>query len=208
MESSDSKDLRPDGRFPDELREMKFEFGCVENKGFVLFSQGSTLVRTTISKTESKKQLNINLNFSQTSRNDPLGERKQYEMKQKLISIFGALIPNENQIEANVEILQDNGSLFSVIVNSISLAFCYCGINTTEMCVSLTLNNCVDLCYVEENRSFGAISVVDPAKDEILYFESFGPLQKGELLKCLEASKMHCNAIYQRFRSELISIVP
>lgn len=200
------KDLRVDGRFSNELRDVNIQFECIENRGYVVLSQGCTTIRTYVSKNKEKKQLSINLVFSQICRNESLGERKVYEMKHELVSIFETLIPNENQIEVNVEILQDNGSLFSAIVNSISLAFCYNGISTTEMCVSLTLNEFVDLCHSEENKNFSICIVLIPVKNEILFFESFGRLQKGELLKCLEMSKVHCEIIHNLFKKELASI--
>lgn len=203
---SDLKVLRPDGRFPTEMRRMLVQFGSNDNKGYVLLSQGATTIKTTISKIKEKKQLNVNLNFLQACRNEPLNERKVYEIKQKLNSIFALLLPNENQIDINVDILQDNGSLFSTIVNSISLALCYCGINMIGMCVSLTFNNCVDLCHAEENQSFSICVVTIPYKNEILYFESFGKIQKGELSKCLESSKDYCNYIYNYFKEELSAV--
>lgn len=207
MISSQILNIRPDGRFPTEMRKMIFKFGNDNNEGYVILSQGATTVKASIGKSKDRKPLGISLNFSQTSRNEPINERRVFELKQKLANMFSLLTPNEKQIEIKVDIFQDNGSLFSVIVNSITLALCFCGINMVDMCVSLTLNECVDLCYLEENK-MSSISIVSiPYKNEILHFESFGKIQKSEILKCLEMSKEYCNLLYNRFRDELSNAV-
>lgn len=192
--------LRNDGRFPSETRRTEFLFKRAGGKGIVYWRQGNTIVNTTISENREKPQLSINLNFTETSRNEPINERRIYEMKQKIYAIFSDLIDLDFAIEINIDVLGDDGSVFSVIVNSISLACAYSGIHLKDMCVSVTLNENADLTQYEEGHGAAVCIVYSPNKDKILYLESFGKLQRLEFGKILANGIALCKEQHEKFR--------
>lgn len=199
----DGKALRCDGRLPEEMRRVDIGHGIVGNRGFVVLGQGNTRVRTSVVPARDKSQLDVSISFSDVSRNEPVNERIVYEMKARILEIFGPLIFPDNQVEVSVEVKQDDGSLFSVIVNSISLCFCYCGVSLKDMCLSVTLGDCVDLCSEEESKGFRVCLVLSSSRQKILFLESFGKCQRRVLESALSRGFECCKAIHSTMREYL-----
>lgn len=200
MEQLDGLRLRYDGRFPKEAREIDFEFKEIDTKGIFRWRQGNTVVNTTIIQNREKQQFSLELNFLQMSRNNAINDRKTYEMKQKLLDIFSDLTGQDSQVEVIVDVVCDDGSVFSAIVNSISLACAHCGIPLSDMCLSITLNRNVDLCYHEEGKEFSICIVFLPNKEKIVYIESIGRLQKSEFEEGIVSAIEYCRTLHSHFR--------
>lgn len=198
--------LRIDGRFPNEIRSTEYTFKKIGNRGVIYWRQGNSIVQTYICASNDKQQLVVNLNFLETSRNEATNERYIYEMKQKIGNIFSELMGSDNQIEINIDILGDDGSILSVIINSISLACAYSGINLIDMCISTTLNDCLDLSFKEEFRPFSLCLAYCPNINKILHFECFGKFQKREFEESLKKGIEICKIQHENFREMMQKI--
>lgn len=192
--------LRNDGRFPDEPRETECSFRRMGTAGLIYWRQGNSIVNTSISQNRERSQLEVNVSFLEASRNEPISEKRVHEMKQKIFAIFSGLLGIDSQVEVNVDILGDDGSIFSVIINSITLACVYGGVGLSDMCVSATLNENVDLTYYEEGKSFSTCIVYCPNRDKILYLESFGGIQRMQLESVVNKGIEICKRLHKRFR--------
>lgn len=199
--------LRNDGRFVEEFRTMDCVFRKLENKGLICWRQGNSIVNTTISQNRDKQQLSLSINFLESSRNDPINERRLYGMRQKILGIFTPLIVPDNQVDITVEVVGDDGSMLSVIINSITLACMCCGINLSDMCLSVTLDEGVDLNYQEEGRGFAVCVVFSPNRDKILHLESFGALQQGKFEEAVKLGVRACKALHGKFREIALDAV-
>ncbi|KAM0681708.1 Exosome non-catalytic core component [Glugoides intestinalis] len=197
--------LRYDGRLANEMRNTNFTFKRIDSKGIVSWRQGNTIVNTTISQRKDKAQLSVNIKFQETSRNEQMSDKRIYEMEQKIFSIFSGVLGADQQLEVNVNVIGEDGSLFSAILNSISLSFASFGIAIEDMCVSVTLNENIDLCAEEEKNSFSTCLVFCPNKQEILYLESFGKVQKLAFKNTVINGIDACKQLHTEFRSFFIT---
>lgn len=202
----ESQQLRNDGRFPEELRTVHCSFKKIENRGVVRWRQGNSIVSTSISQNREKKQLTINLNFLDSSRNEPMNERRIYEMRQQIQGVFSAIISPETQIEVNVDIICDYGSIFSVIINSISVACMYSGISMSDVCISATVNSNADLNYHEENKPFSLCLVLSPNTERILHLQAFGRIQRYEFEDALKMGVNTCKMYHDRLRKIMCGV--
>lgn len=195
-------ELRCDGRLPREMRRMIMSHGIVENRGFVVLRQGNTQVRVSTAPARDRSQLDVCISFSDVSRNEPMNERRVYEMRARILEIFGPLACPDTQVEVCVDVKQDDGSLFSVIVNSITLCFCYCGVSLKDMCLSVTLGDGVDLCS-EEEKGFQLCLVVSSSRQKILFLESSGKCQKKAMESAILRGVECCKSIHGTMREYL-----
>lgn len=198
--------LRKDGRFAEELRKIQIDHFIVENRNYLTFSQGLTQVRTCIFQNKEKGQIGVNLNFSDLARNEPINDRKLYEMKNKIYSIFSNVVSSDYQIDINIEVLQDNGSLMSVIINSITLCLCYSGINIKDMILSLTCNDLMDLTTDEEKQYF-AIVVMSANYNQILNFQLSGKCQRIDVKNALNNATRGIEKVNFEIRKYLSNVV-
>lgn len=198
-----AESLRCDGRLANEMRNIRMNYSFIDNRIYINYSQGCTSVRTSLLVNKERGQFNVNLLFSSLARNEPLNDRKIYEMKNNLSSIFLPIVLSDNQIEVNVEILEDNGSLFAVIINSISLCLCFCGVTLKDMCYAVNLNEAADLCSEEENRSYNCLVVISPNTGEIYYLECFGRCQVRNLTDSISSSFIYAKEIHENIKNFL-----
>lgn len=192
--------LRHDGRFPSEVRRIVIQHKTIENTPYLWYRQGNTYVRTTFRPSIDKSQFLINLNFSETSRNEQMNERTIFEMKSKLTNIFLPIILADNQIEVNVEVLQDDGSLFAVIFNSISICLCYYGVTLKDMYFAITLNENADLSSEEENKTYQCQLILSANSKKILFCECTGRIQKRNIQNAIEFGRESICLIYQHVK--------
>lgn len=200
MEQLDGPRLRCDGRFPNEAREIDFGFKRIDNKGIFQWRQGNTVVNTTIAQSREKQQFSLELNFLEMSRNKSISERKIYGMRQKLLDIFSDLAGQDSQVEVVVDVVCDDGSVFSAIVNSISLACAHCGIPLSDICLSVTLGRNIDPCHHEEGKDFSICIVFLPSKEKIVYMETTGRLQLSESKEDICSAIEYCKILHSYFR--------
>lgn len=200
MPRIDATKLRYDGRLPEELRNTQFKFNRIDNKGTVTWRQGNTLVNTSINSSKEKQTI-VKVKFQESSRREPLNDRRIYEIEQKTISIFNLVLKGEQQLEINVDVLSDDGSLFSAIINSITLACAHCGVPISDLCISTTANDCIDLCSQEEKTSFSLCLVFCPNKEKILYLDSIGKAQKEQMENAINNAIKGCLELHEIFKN-------
>lgn len=204
----DNKTLRPDGRFPNELRKINISCGIIDNIGFICLEQGNTQVSASLSQSKDKNPFNINLSFSQNARTDPINERKLYEMKYRLTNIFAPIISADYQVDIDLVVKQDDGSLFSVLVNSITLCLCYSGIPLIDMCISISLNESFDLSDLETKKRYQMTVVYLVKSQQLAFLEVNGRCQKNMFETALQNGIDCCKTINLQFTEFLESICP
>lgn len=195
--------LRVDGRLPNEPRRIKMSSSIIGNQGIVDYSQGDTQIRISTCQSKDKNQMAINLAFSDFARNEPMNERKIFEMKTKLTAIFCPMLLSDNQIDINVEVKQDDGSLFSVIVNGITLCLCYTGVTLKDMVLSVSMNDMLDLCTDEENKGYQCSMAYSVNYEKIIYFDCNGRSQRRALTACIIAGVDYLKELHSFFRDLL-----
>ncbi|KAI5170503.1 exosome complex component RRP41 [Pancytospora epiphaga] len=199
--------IRIDGRFPKELRRIQIEHKVINGSGIITLAQGLTKVKIALCKLKPKGQLNIALSFNDTSRSDQISDRQLYVFQSKLTEIFTTVIACQHQVNIDASIIQDDGSVLSVLINAISLCLCYHGIPMIDMCISVTLNDMYDLCSKEQNKSFVATVVYLVNSDRLIYFKSAGRCQKGPLKQALLDGIASCKSICEYFSHYLVDDV-
>lgn len=198
--------VRIDGRYSEELRSIRIDHDLIKNINFITYSQGLSKVKTSLFQSKDKGQINVNLNFSALARNEFLNDRKIYEMKSKLETIFNDIISSDFQIELNIDVLEDNGSLFSVIVNSITTCLCFCGVSIKDMVLSLTCNDLTDLISNEEKGYYCTV-VFSTNLNKILYLQLLGKFQRSNVKDSLNNAISGIEKIAISIRQYLDSVV-
>ncbi|ORD99420.1 hypothetical protein A0H76_892 [Hepatospora eriocheir] len=166
------QNVRLDGRQSNELRNTTIK----KINEQVIFSQGLTSVRVFTEKSDKFEVKILDC--------DDI-DRKVFEMKLKLERLFTPLI-NQTEVAVNLYVIQDNGSLFSTLVNAITICFCYSGIHLNDFVVGITLNQNLDLCLIEEKKEDYLNLVYSVKNDKILYLESVGKIYSEFLVERIE----------------------
>lgn len=170
---SDPNLLRIDGRIPNQIRRMQPKVLFLD-RTYIELNQGNTSVRASVIQGKERGVIDINMSFLNCSRNESLSDKKIYEMKTKISDIFLPMVLHDNQVDMVVEVHQDDGSLFTTIVNSLSLACCMSGIILKDMVLGITLNELLDLTAEEEKMPHQTKLVYSVNEKKILYLEANG----------------------------------
>ncbi|CAG9122193.1 unnamed protein product [Plutella xylostella] len=146
--------LRQDGRRPNELRRIHCKLGVfTQPDGSAYLEQGNTKVLAAVygphqaqKSKASTEGVVVNCQYSMATfstgerKNRPRGDRKSQEMSLHLRQALTAAIKTElyprSQIDVYVEVLQDDGSAYSVCVNAATLALVDAGIPLRAYVVS------------------------------------------------------------------------
>jgi len=195
--------LRPDGRFDKELRRIQIEHEAADSCGTIVLSQGFSKAQASLTKLGGRGQLNIALRFHDTSRCDQVTDRQLYVLQTKLVDIFSTVIACEHQV-IDLAVLQDDGSMLAVLINTVTLCLCYHGVPTVGMCTSVCLNESYDLCTKEQGRGFVATVVYLVNTEQLVYFKSVGKCQRGPLKEALKNGIDCCKAIGRHFSAYLV----
>lgn len=197
--------LRIDGRFSHELRRIRIHHSASGNRGTVTLAHGNTQVAAFLAKPRDKDkgQLCIDISFYDVARNDPVNERRLYELKTRLVDIFAQVICTENQVCIDAVVKQDDGCIMAVLINAITLCLCYNGVPLIDMCVAVCLNESLDLCGAEENKSYAVTLACLVNSEGIVFMESVGKCQKGMLMRALTDGVECCKAIASQFSGYL-----
>ncbi len=191
-------EYRIDGRRANECRKIKLECYGDNGNSTVSLSQGLTTVKVTSVQNNSSDPISVEFVDSEI-----LSDRKIFEYKNKLIRLFGKYIITGNSIKMEVEVVSDDGGLFTTIVNAISLCFMYSGLSLTDFIVGVTSNENVDLCSWEQGKSaFECIFVYLNCSSKLVYLEVSGKCLEEELLGTIENSKRACEALSEYFKNE------
>lgn len=184
---------RQDGRKADELRFIDIKHSIINNKSTLQLDQGCTKVISTVldmkEKAKPKYKLDLKVKFLadfNQDRNDMC-----YEMEQNVLKIFEPflILPKNFVLEAEVVIKQDDGSLLTTIVNSLSLNFCICGVAMTDTLVAVStgcvLNKfIIDLTASEEGRHPRV------ALGSLIHREKIGFIKEIEKIDCKKLIEM------------------
>lgn len=182
--------IRQDGRYAHEIREISF-LQHINNNTFILdYLQGGTSVSVVIDgpkeRVKNKNKISLKLKFSNTSRNEiNVSIETINELLKKITNLFETviLISDISVVDVDVCINNDDGSLYSCIVNSIGMALCCAGIPMKDVPISLCIgyfNRCFvfDLCSSEENSKFATFDIVYFANTgNIAYFKLNGRME-------------------------------
>lgn len=202
------QNFRLDGRKPQELRRIQCNLGVFNQAdGSAYLEQGNTKVLATVygphecrmkSKAlHDKAFINCQYSMATFSTGDrkrrPRGDKKSQEITENLVETFEAVILTNlyplSQIDIYVEVLQADGSNFSVCVNAASLALIDAGIAVKDMvtCCSSTIVNSspmFDLNYLEESTDgVEFIVAVLSRTEELVFMEVNGKTHEDHLEK-------------------------
>lgn len=194
---------RVDGRTSTEQRNIKIQFGFDETGGSVDLSQGLTSIRVVSVNDNSKYK--CKLQFSVLSSNS-IPDRQLYQMKHRIEQLFNEIIVGDIFCTIKIIIMENNGSLFSTIVNGISLWLCYNGINIIDMVTSVSFNTNIDLCSKEENDDFIGVLVFSYHVGKPLYYEGYGLFPKSIFYKQFEYAIQACTTLGILFKEHLIKL--
>lgn len=207
MDGAQECRLRPDGRFADEIRRIRISHGVVDNGGFIALSHGLTQVHASLSRLKDRGQLNINVHFQDIARNDPVNDRQLYELKTRLTDIFLQVVSTDSQVSVDLTVKQDDGGVLSALVNAMTLCLCYHGVPMVDMCVSVHLGECLDLCSKETGKGLQATVVYLVNAEKIVYFRSLGRCQR-RVLESVLSSGVDCCRVVDRHFSEYLRGIP
>lgn len=194
---------RVDGRTSTEQRNIKIQFGFDETGGSVDLSQGLTAIK--VVSTHDTSKYKCKLQFSILSSNS-IPDRQLHQMKHRIEQLFNKVIVGDIFCTIKIIIIENNGSLFSTIVNGISLWLCYNGIGIIDMITSISFNINIDLCSKEENDDFMAILVFACHAGKPLYYEGHGLFPKSTFYKQFEYAIQACTTLGILFKEHLIKL--
>lgn len=159
MEVLNELDLRIDGRLPSEIRFVDI---CYMSGPSIVYTQGLTKIRVSVAGPKPKNtklSFNMALSINKSARIE-VNEwnRLAEDLRHKIYDLFRSiLIPRPtSSVDIDILVLEDNGSLFSAIVNSVSICCAYVGIQMLDLVLSCSVGiytevNLFDLCAAEED---------------------------------------------------------
>ncbi|EQB60299.1 exosome complex exonuclease rrp41 [Vairimorpha apis BRL 01] len=195
--------FREDGRKKDEIKQI-----IIKNlNSYTYLKQGNTHVRVKSDGPKEGNKLNISMVFSKSSRQEQINEKRIFELETEIYNIFNNIILTDNNIDIEIEVIQEDGSLISTIVNCVTLNLCYIGVPLIDFPCSITYSRFQDLTLCEEQgRNFFINVVWLMNREKIVYFKSLGRVTQEVLQKINEEGFLGCKKIYQQLKSFLISI--
>ncbi|KAL6121937.1 component of the 3 5 exoribonuclease for 3 processing of 5.8S rRNA [Nucleospora cyclopteri] len=197
---------RIDGRTNEEFRNISIETGRNNFDGFITLFQGETVVRATQKIPNDKTKFKVVINFLETACSAEMNERKQYDLKFGLEQVFNQIVTDKLPVYIEITVLQNNGSLFSSLINVCTLCMCYCGIEMSDFAVSLTFNEGIDLCLAEENKTYDFCIVYLFNQGTVIYQECVGQVQRKTLLESQQKAIYFCKKLALIFQKNLINI--
>lgn len=216
---------RPDGRKPDEIREMKAKVGIVPNAdGSAMFSFGDTIAIAAVygpkkmhpqhSQNPEKGTLRCNYNmlsFSVTERIRPGPSRRSMEISKitewalepvLLIDEFPSMV-----IDVHINILQANASTRCAGINAAALALAHAGIPMKDLVSSVSIGKLdkqliVDVNKNEEDWEEGEGATDIPitfmsTSDKITHIQLDGKITNKELKEAVELAREATKKIYE-----------
>lgn len=154
---------RVDGRKALEKRTMIARQSIVDNKLLFELDHGATKVAALLDgpkeRHRQKHMVSVDVSFLDTSQQEhQKNSEKIRELEKNVTDVFKnvLLLPESSYVDIVVVVKQDDGSVFSTIVNCISLGLCYSGTPMKDVVVSATVGFVsntffVDICGAEES---------------------------------------------------------
>lgn len=199
-------EIRSDGRFRHELRRIRMSHDVIGTHGTITFSQGETQVAGTVIQLKDKGEINFNIQFYGIARTDAIHERRLYDLRIKLVDIFKPVICTENQVNIDLTVKQDDGSLLAVLINTTTLVLCYNGIPMVDMCLSVCVGDGFDLCAIEQNKEYAMTLAYLIHLEKVVYVFLEGRCQKKMFADALSNAVDCCKIIEKHFSEYLKNI--
>lgn len=206
MNLSKQHEIRQDGRFPNELRRMLMGYEIINNKGYISLSHGLTQVSASLCKPKDRCAFNVTVVFQDTARIENAGDRLIYILQSRLAEIFEPIVPTDTQINIELVVAGDDGSLLAALVNVTTLCLCFHGIPMLDMCTAVCLNDMYDLTTYEQSKGYVVTVVSLVHSQKVVHFKSVGKCQKEALTTALAQGMTCCNVINKQFIEFLSSI--
>jgi len=216
---------RPDGRKPDELREMKAKVGVVPNAdGSAMFSFGDTVAIAAVygpKKMHPQHQQNTAkgtlrctynmISFSVSDRIRPGLSRRSTEISKITQWALEPVLridrfPNM-VIDVHINIIQANASTRCAGINAAALALAHAGIEMTDLVSSVSIGKLdkqlvVDLNKKEEDFKDGEGATDIPMTftstgKKITHIQLDGKITTEQLKEAVELGKQTCKKIYE-----------
>ncbi|KAM0675845.1 Exosome complex component RRP41 [Gurleya vavrai] len=210
MEVLSKEGFRIDGRKPENIRRITINHQTHNNTPHLSYSQGITHLNLSLSniKRQSTK-LRVKINFSLSSLKENIKmDHKAFELENILINTFEDIII-EKQVFICIEVVQDDGSLISSMINAISLFLCLCAIPIYNLVVSVQISKIregmlCDTTFFEEGRDGLILGYIHNNKN-IAYLQVFGKLKPTSIQNLVEKAKLKCDELFLIFRDYLKS---
>lgn len=201
-----SASFREDGRRSRELRHIVINKGIIDSYGYIDLHQGNTVVTAVCNGPRDKGKLCVKVSFSSVSRHEQVNDKQIAEYESTLVEIFTSLILHDEQIDIELVVKQDDGSLVSVMINCISLCLAYSGVSMLDMCCAVTLNDgCADLSSCEEG-SRGPVLTLGYLfnRQKVAYLNMTGKCLNQTFVRMSMEAIEYCNTIYHEMKSFLV----
>lgn len=204
--------IRIDGRLPNETRNIKIEY---MNGPTILYSQGLTEIRTAVVGPKPKttrSHINICLSVGKMTSIEIKNRNKMADdMKYKIMDIFQNIIivKPASCVDFDIVVLQDNGSLFSAIVNSMSICCAYAGIQIIDLVLSCTVGvfshaNLFDMCISEEDYKLPSFTICYGINRKTLFGTYLvGPVNTAKIPQVVEDAVNCIHTIEQHIVTSL-----
>ncbi|KAG0419557.1 putative exosome complex component RRP41 [Dictyocoela roeselum] len=208
MEILDKHGFRSDGRKPTEMRRLYLSFKTLNNNPVLEYTQGLTKLRTTIIGPKSgnkRDKINPLLKFNSFSKQDTATfDYLADEYESIIVRVFNNVLLLESPffVEAQVDIIEDNGSALSAIINSISITMAYAGIPMKDIVLSLTngfydAKVFCDITANEESNRIPAFTVAYlPMKQMFVGVRLKGHIHQNNLVYLFEQSVLFIAKLY------------
>ncbi|TBU07065.1 ribonuclease [Hamiltosporidium magnivora] len=219
MEIISEEGFRYDGRKPNELREVAIKSGYLNKCGYIDLQQGGTKVRSILygpkEKGQYKENIKFKISFYDVARQESGKHEKKIDECETLLSeLFKPIISisESNYLEINILIKQDDGSLISTLINSVTILLCYCGVQIKDMCISIT--SCffkgislLDLSNNEENIRIPSLVLgYFPHRKTIGLFQSTGKTDTDSIKKLYFENLKAIDTLFSVFSNFLKNI--
>lgn len=154
---------RIDGRKALETRTMAARQSIIDNKLLFELDHGATKVAASIDGPRERHRqrhvVSVDISFLDAAQQEHQGNsEKVRELERNVTDVFKEvlLLPESSYVDIAVVVKQDDGSVFSTVVNCISLGLCYSGIPMKDVVVGATVGFAsntffVDTCGAEES---------------------------------------------------------
>ncbi len=207
MEKIEEYKIRSDGRLYNEIRKIELFHEIINNNGVISLKQGETHVSGTLGQPKDKCNINFDIQFYTSFRNEIMSDRKVYELRNRLVEVFKNVILSNQQINIELIVKYDDGSLLPALINITTLILSYHGIPIIDMCIGITTGMFLDLNSNEQNRDFYITLAYLPKEDNVIYLLSEGKAQKKMFIKALENGSVGCLTICKYFEGFLKTMI-
>ena len=215
---------RPDGRKPDEIREMKAKVGIIPNAdGSAMFSFGDTIAIAAVYGPKKMHPQHLQdsekgtlrctynmLSFSVAERIKPGPSRRSMEIsKITEWALDPAVMINQfpnTVVDVHINIIQANASTRCAGINAAAMALAHAGIPMNDMVSSVSIgkldkNLVVDVSKAEEDWEKGEGATDIPMSfthnGELTHLQLDGKIKREQLKEAIEMARKATQEVYE-----------